>query len=165
LEVFFWFDAGTNFNLRSANLGQQSGTFDIAHVSLVEGDATAEDDPFAARSMHQEYALCRRYFERQYVNTGAGNFGVGYIRSNTTARFQMKYDPKRTVPSFSYSTPVGNFYVFVTSSTQVTALDISGASDENALISASVAGLTIGQGCTLIAGTGQVCYIDIDAEL
>jgi hypothetical protein len=62
LQVFFWFDAGSTYDSRSASLGQQSGTFDIAHVSLVEGDATEEDDPFSPRHIAQEIALCERYF-------------------------------------------------------------------------------------------------------
>lgn len=63
LGLTIWFEAGANFNARTDSLGQQSGTFDIAHVSLVEGDATAEDDPFAARHPQQELALCQRYFQ------------------------------------------------------------------------------------------------------
>jgi hypothetical protein len=64
LILNFWFDAGTNWNARTQNLGHQSGTFDIAHVSLVEGDATAEADPFSPRHFQQEIALCQRYFEQ-----------------------------------------------------------------------------------------------------
>lgn len=63
LQILLWFDAGSNFNARTNNLGQQSGTFDISHVSLVEGDATAEADPFTPRHIQQELALCHRYFE------------------------------------------------------------------------------------------------------
>jgi len=36
---------------------------DIAHVSLVEGDATAEVDPFSPRHVGQEQALCDRYYQ------------------------------------------------------------------------------------------------------
>lgn len=63
LQLSFWFDAGSSFNARTANLGQQSGTFDIAHVSLVSGDATGEDDPFPYRHPQQELALCQRYYQ------------------------------------------------------------------------------------------------------
>lgn len=62
-EINFWFDAGTNFASRASNLGQQSGTFDIAHVSVVEGDARLETDPFSPRHLQQELALCQRYYE------------------------------------------------------------------------------------------------------
>jgi len=66
LELLFWFDAGSSFNARASGLGQQSGTFDIARVSLVEGDATREDDAFAPRDPVQELAICQKYFEKSY---------------------------------------------------------------------------------------------------
>ncbi len=59
-----WFDAGSSFNARSGTLGQQSGTFDITSVSLVEGDVTGESNPFAPRHYQQEQSLCQRYYKR-----------------------------------------------------------------------------------------------------
>ena len=35
LALSFWFDAGSDFNARTDSLGNQSGTFDIANVSIV----------------------------------------------------------------------------------------------------------------------------------
>lgn len=62
LAFRLWFDAGSNYNANTASLGQQSGTFDIAHVSIVEGDARSETDPFSPRQMQQELAQCQRYY-------------------------------------------------------------------------------------------------------
>ena len=59
LQFNFWFDAGTNYNARTDNLGHQSGTFDIACVSLVEGDVDIKPIP---RSYGEELALCERYY-------------------------------------------------------------------------------------------------------
>lgn len=73
LQIMFWFDAGSNWNTRSANLGQQSGTFDIAHVSLVEGDVTGEDDPFEERHIAIEQILCERYYRLNPSLQGAMN--------------------------------------------------------------------------------------------
>jgi len=56
--VFFWFDAGSDFDARSANLGQQSGTFDIAQVQLEEGTAAT---PFEQRPISMELNMCQRY--------------------------------------------------------------------------------------------------------
>lgn len=64
LQLVFWFDAGSSFNARTSNLGQQSGTFDLARVSIVAGDATAEADPFEPRHVSQEEMLCLRYYFR-----------------------------------------------------------------------------------------------------
>jgi hypothetical protein len=63
LGVRFWFDAGSSQDALTNFLGQQSGTFDIAHVSLVEGDATGETEPFEQRHNAQELALCLRYYQ------------------------------------------------------------------------------------------------------
>ncbi|QIG77294.1 putative phage tail fiber protein [Rhizobium phage RHph_TM39] len=62
LILGFWFDAGSTFAARASNLGQQSGTFDLSHVSVVEGDAQFETDPFSARPITQEIMLCQRYY-------------------------------------------------------------------------------------------------------
>lgn len=64
VAAVFWFEAGANFNAKTNSLGQQSGTFDIAHVSLVEGDARLEDDAFSSRHLLLEQALCQRYYEQ-----------------------------------------------------------------------------------------------------
>lgn len=59
LAVVLWFDAGSNYAIASASLGQQSGTFDIAQVQLEEGSvATAFED----RPVEVELSLCHRYF-------------------------------------------------------------------------------------------------------
>lgn len=60
LQLAFWLDAGSNFNARTATLGQQSITFDIADCQLEIG---ASESPFEVRPAQVELALCQRYFE------------------------------------------------------------------------------------------------------
>lgn len=60
LALYFWVDAGTDFNARSASLGQQSGTFDIAQVQIEEGSVAT---PFEQRPIGVELALCQKYYE------------------------------------------------------------------------------------------------------
>jgi hypothetical protein len=60
LELLIWFDAGANFNSRTASLGQQSGTFDIAQVQIEAGPAPT---PFERRPQAVELDLCQRYYE------------------------------------------------------------------------------------------------------
>ena len=64
LGIYFWFDAGSDFNDRSANLGQQSGTFDIAQVQLEEGAAAT---PFEMRPYTIEQQLCYRYYQHSVM--------------------------------------------------------------------------------------------------
>lgn len=97
IVLTFWMDAGSTYNSRTNSLGQQSGTFDFAHVSMVEGDATAERDPFENRSHSQEEALCKRYFQivmvgwRSYA-TQAANWGY-----NVTFPYSMRTAPTITL--------------------------------------------------------------------
>lgn len=83
LTVAFWFSAGSTYNDRTASLGLQTGTFDLAHVSLVEGDASQEDDPFSERHYQQEFALCSRYYQQieHQGTTYASGAGFSYQHS------------------------------------------------------------------------------------
>lgn len=71
LSLTFWFDAGSSYNSRTANLGQQSGTFDISQVQLEEGSVATQ---FELRPIKTELALCQRYFYKSYsVNVSPGS--------------------------------------------------------------------------------------------
>ena len=90
----FWFDAGFNHATGSANLGQQSGTFDIACVSLIEGDVDVKPIP---RSVGEEMALCMRYYEKGTIHycTGGGAYTI-----YTCVQMGI---PKRAVPTIAHS--------------------------------------------------------------
>lgn len=68
---------GTDGNSRigpSFQLPSESGnaSFDLARVSIVEGDASGEPDPFEPRQIAQELALCQRYYWKgQAIGAGA----------------------------------------------------------------------------------------------
>jgi hypothetical protein len=62
-SVYFWFDAGSSFNDRTNSLGQQSGTFNISKVQLIEKDGYGKTIP---RSVAEELHLCKRYYEKSY---------------------------------------------------------------------------------------------------
>jgi hypothetical protein len=63
-EMTFWLEGGSAHVARIPGISQQgNGTVYISRVSLVEGDATQENDPFAPRHPQQELALCQRYFQ------------------------------------------------------------------------------------------------------
>ena len=72
LAMTIFFDAGSNFNARAANLGQQSGTFDISNVWITPGSAAA---PFKKKLKQQVLDECSRYWtwSRQYMVNGTFN--------------------------------------------------------------------------------------------
>ena len=95
--VRFWFDAGTNFNSRTDNLGHQSGTFDIAQVQLEEGSVAT---PFEQRPIGLELSLCQRYYE---VVGGSQSYftpNTTFYQSNVV-HYKVR---KRVVPTVSVVT-------------------------------------------------------------
>ncbi|MFP9138694.1 hypothetical protein ACLI1C_16060 [Devosia sp. XGJD_8] len=67
----------------------------LTHVSLVEGDATAEVDPFPARNAQQELALCQRYYEK---GVGASVYNPTTI-STTMSVYTFFMVTKRVTPT------------------------------------------------------------------
>jgi len=86
------------------------GYLDIARVSLVEGDATAEADPFSPRHIQQELALCQRYYYKasnaplSYPFRGA-NFSGGATGVFVGAPHPVKM---RSTPSASFEWEIGD---------------------------------------------------------
>lgn len=166
LQLAFWLEAGSTFDSRTNSLGQQSGTFDIAHVSLVEGDATTEADPFSARSITEEENLCYRYYLKYNNPTYSYDFiAVGLCRSTFDARFIL-YTPVtlRADPSVSFS---GDFRVFSGGAATVgPTISITSFTPPNALyINVVSSGLTSGEAAFLTASADLTAYVEIDAEL
>lgn len=78
-------------------------TVRIRRVSLVEGNATAESDPFSPRHIQQELALCQRYYEpgnARFESYGLAGQGGGY-------RHQFSVT-KRVAPTFFLSNQTYN---------------------------------------------------------
>lgn len=71
----------------------------LSRVSLVEGDATAEDDPFSPRHIQQELALCQRYYE---VLSGsvAGSYNASANFGSTQWLFKVT---KRVPPTMFWA--------------------------------------------------------------
>lgn len=93
----FWFDAGSEYNARAANLGQQSGTFDIAQVQLEEGSVAT---PFEQRHVGLELSLCQRYYEEGACSYHCNQVYDNRNNSTLTTTFSMA-QPKRIIPTFS----------------------------------------------------------------
>lgn len=144
LELVIWFDAGTTFNARAANLGQQSGTFDIAHVSVVEGNATQEADPFGSVSVANEQLLCDRFFQK-ITNVLLGGYGIASssLFANVARRTRM-----RTAPTTSAAN--------IANVSNMTTLGLTTSSQDAFAFTAAI----------VAAGTGSLTFdVNSDAEL
>ena len=96
-EVTFWFDAGSDLNSRTASLGQQSGTFDIAQVKIEDGSVATDGWHPYGGEFGGEIQACQRYYEV----LGTGSFGT--VDTVTTSRYYgtVFKVTKRTIPSMS----------------------------------------------------------------
>lgn len=121
LRVVFWFDAGSDHSARSASLGQQSGTFDIAQVQLEEGSGAT---PFEIRPMGLESSLCLRYYQESlgmmtlFRTTASGNFGGAY--SDVRLIQEMRVTPVLTLYTTTAKTTQGILVNGTTASTAYT---------------------------------------------
>jgi hypothetical protein len=99
-KLFFWFDAGINFATRTANLGQQSGTFDIAQVKLEDGYiATDGWHPYDGE-FGSEVQACKRYYEVGSVVLS----GIFYLNGDNRNYYPFKV-PKRVPPTMTLDNP------------------------------------------------------------
>ena len=94
LDVIVWYDAGSSLASRTANLGQQSGTFDIAQVKLELGSVAT---PFVAPDPQQELARVNRYYSRTYCTLRSWASGASQFFENSVY-FQTSM---RAIPSVS----------------------------------------------------------------
>ena len=96
IYVRFFMEAGSTYNSRTVSLGQRSGQMYLTHVSLVEGDARTENDPFTPRHIQQELMLCQRYARIMPFGT------PGRALDTTRAVFFPTFSPPmRVAPSVS----------------------------------------------------------------
>jgi len=103
LEAVFWFDAGTNFNVRTANLGQQSGSISLGRVSIGPGDQRPNPDPYNALPLSVLDLECRRRFLvlNSLLLQGYGSAG-SYIGQSFIIPVLMRAAPIPTVTSDFY---------------------------------------------------------------
>lgn len=152
--IVFWFDAGANFAARASNVGQQSGTFDISHVSLVEGDSSLEDDCFAARGYAHELAACQRFYQTLAMR------GAGYGAGNTyVGGRQMLPVPMRAIP-------VGTYYDGAGTQTRFTIAGVNGATVSVGGINVDAVSATVDAVLnSAVVNTWWETNIRLDAEL
>lgn len=84
------------------NFSSASFQFDVARVSVVEGDATTEEDPFAARHQQQELDLCYRYYWR----AGRKIELRLYVAGSDVAYVPFYHPPMRSTPTQSLTNVV-----------------------------------------------------------
>lgn len=100
LGLIFWFDAGSTYGSRTASLGQQSGTFDIAQVQVEEGSGATS---FEMRSINEESSLCLRYYINTLYTGGAGYATGGSQTERALASIMLLTQMRSSSWSYSYT--------------------------------------------------------------
>ena len=174
LEIFFWFDAGSNFTARTTDsvtgitLGHQSGAYNHAlwGVQLEEGSvATAfrRNSP----NLQAELASCQRYYVRRLAGHPYGTFATGRVGSTTTAFAFYQFPVEmRIAPSAVEWTGSGSNYLMVdTTGKTVTNLAVDSAGTSGCLVIVTGTLFTTNSGMTLQANLNGSSYIGFSAEL
>ena len=167
LGINLWLSAGSSFASRASSIGLQNATFQIWGVQ-VESGSTATAFQTATGTIQGELAACQRYFYRIGNETGYNNFCNGYINTSTLLQGVLQFPVKMRIAPTPTFTTATNYGAVLTNNTVITATSVSadlGTTMNMRLgITYSSGGLTVGQGCILLAPNTS-SYIDISAEL
>ena len=165
--IYFWLEAGSGWDGRTNALGHQTGvaTIDIAHVSLLEGNVVGTDsDPFTARHIGQERALCQRYCEVVTLPSDIDGRIIGHSAGSTILDMGLHWSTrKRTATPTVTLNNITQFRVGVANITPVGGFIVVYVHENGAVIRANHSGLTPGVS-GLLRG-GQDASIVIEDEL
>jgi hypothetical protein len=165
-RLLFWFDAGSNFNSRTANLGQQSGTFDIAQVKIEDGSvATNGWHPYDGE-FGSEIQACERYYEiSDKSNTIA--FEVTDVPNRGGGMWYFR-TPKRIVPTISFNGATSDYAIWIANnSTNVPITSIIGYGtglSRTRILAFTSSGISQGQ-ATFFSSVNNNGYAIASAEL
>ena len=113
LDVNIWLEAGSNFDISTDSLGQQSGTFDIACVQLEEGGVVTK---FEEEGQQESLSRVNRYYQRSYSlcdeNGAITTNGTISQRHETStgltdqSGYQFEYNGMRKIPVVTILSPL-----------------------------------------------------------
>ena len=164
LVAQIWFDAGSDYNTRTNSLGNQSGTFDIANVSLVEGSVPVEWQTEAYADVLRQ---CQRYYVRYgglNVNEVFSNVGTTFDSTHAEVCLvlpvQMRIVPSSIEYNSLYVLTAGVGWASISSLT----LGSQTSGNKSIYLSAISSGLTSPRTVFITSNTSSG-YLGISAEL
>jgi len=164
IGLYFWFDAGSDYNSRNNSLGQQSGTFDIAQVQVEEGPVAT---PFEQRPIGMELSLCKRYFQTtRGIDRSAMVGTTGIVPNVTNTAYRIGYELPVTMRATPSITLVSMRAWDGSTTVDVNSLN-SNFSDPNRIDGdwALAADLTDWRPCRFYQAIAGTSSIDLSAEL
>ena len=154
LACTFWFSGGSDFNSRTDNLGNQTGTFDIARVKIEDGSVAT---PFEQNTDFEALRVLR-YYERHTLTQG---FGVGRSNSAGTVSCVFGSTLLRISPALTIDGTV-SFYHITGATTTSVSISRTYISRENLII--DFTGFT-GNGAIGILSAATTRELQLDARL
>lgn len=132
--------------------------FDFAHISIVEGDATNEVDPFSPRHIQQELALCHRYSLR-WSAVQYGRAAIGYADSSANVVVVLNLPvPLRANPNIGISNLTAN-------GTAISSAGLAAMSANIVQLNCASSGLTTGAMYQIYVAASTSGSLILDAEL
>lgn len=151
----FWFDAGSSNDQRTANLGQQSGTFDIAQIRIEDGSiATDGWHPYDGE-FGGEVQACERYLPIEFV----GKRVSGQVYQTISAVFPVVFREQVRVPPTGVTILGSAILIKADGSTStITSIALNGISISGAMLDCTSSGLVPGNASTFIIISGVLLF-------
>lgn len=168
LQLRIWFSGSAETATEDVSLGNQSGTFDIANVSLVEGSVPVE---WQTESYADVLRQCQRYGYTPFgleTTSLFAHIGLGFAQNSTSSVINIEL-PKnfRAIPtSISYS---GNLALnWIDNAVTATSIAIESGRTSNKILSVVVGvagGLTAYRPLFLMRFNTSIATFFVDCEL
>ncbi len=112
--LVIFLEAGSNYDTRTLNLGQQSGIFDFSRIGWLPGDLTTHTDPFSSMDTSGDGFECLRYAQMGEGeealfngNVNDGSFYWSSVRFGVPMRAAPDYVTLETRGQLRFPTTVG----------------------------------------------------------
>ena len=153
LNFTFWISAGSDFNTRSASLGNQNVSIDFWGVQM-EAGSTATAFQTATGTIQGELAACQRYYNSMDYTTGKILY-LASAYSSTLMRTAIFFPVQmRISPTFACTNSTNAFYLSYQSGLNFfSTMSLVNSSVSGAGLQATVSGVTGGTAANIEANT------------
>ncbi len=159
LEFIVWFDAGSNFNSRTDNLGQQDGTFDVA---CFQDDIGTEIKPFYEFGPKESVDRLNRHFENLEPNVTGASFAIGRQVNVINCSFVFKTQVEMRAPPQTQESAGADFVVLLAPDVESVSSLISFTS-ENSVFSVTYSVTISGTFSAAGAGAAELQSVNTNA--
>jgi hypothetical protein len=169
LDLRFWLSAGSSFDARTGNLGQQAITFDLWGVQLEAGSSAT---PFRRNGVNiaDELASCQRYYIRFGAND-TSNYGLlinnAFAQNSSTMTSAVVFPVQMRVTPTSIESSLISFRNFAQTYYAVSSptWDTSVGTPTGGAVYGGISGATAGHTGFIGKNNNAAGFIAFNAEL